>query len=80
MDILHGLSRQQGITILVSLHNVALARQYCDRIIALRQGELVYDGLPGGLDDLRLHQLYGHQTDELINPYGSDTLPAQAKA
>lgn len=68
MDILHGLSRQQGLTVLVSLHNVSLARQYCDRIIALRKGELVYEGSPGGLDDLRLHRLYGSQTEELIQP------------
>jgi phosphonate transport system ATP-binding protein len=72
MDILHGLSRDQGITVVVSLHNVSLARQYCDRIIALRQGELVYDGTPGGLDDMRLHQLYGSQTLELIEPSQSE--------
>lgn len=80
MDILHDLSRQQGITVLVSLHNVALARQYCDRIIALRQGELVYDGSPGGLDDLRLNQLYGSQTEELIHPQAQPEPAFQALA
>lgn len=72
MDILHDLCRHQAITVLVSLHNVALARQYCDRIIALRHGTLVYDGSPANLDDLRLHQLYGRQTEELVRPCPSD--------
>lgn len=66
MDILQNLCRQQGITLVISLHNVALARQYCHRIVALRQGELVYDGSPDGLDAQRLAQLYGPQCLELI--------------
>lgn len=66
MDILHQLNRSQNITVVVSLHNVSLARQYCDRIVALRQGQLVYDGPPIGLDDVRVHQLYGAQSEELI--------------
>ena len=66
MDLLRGLNRDHGITLLISLHNVALARQYCDRIVALRQGELVYDGPPLGLDIARLQQLYGTQAEQLI--------------
>lgn len=66
MDILRQLCRQQGITLVISLHNVALARQYCGRIVALRQGELVYDGSPEGLDARRLAELYGPQCLELL--------------
>jgi phosphonate transport system ATP-binding protein len=66
MDLLRGLNRDHGITLVISLHNVALARQYCDRIVALRQGELVYDGPPLGLDIARLQQLYGTQAEQLI--------------
>lgn len=54
MDLLHHLSRSQGMTLVVSLHNVAMARRYCDRIIALRAGVLVFDGPPQDLDDSRL--------------------------
>lgn len=67
MDLLQGLNRDHGITLLISLHNVALARQYCDRIVALRHGEMVYDGPPLGLDIARLQQLYGTQADQLIH-------------
>jgi phosphonate transport system ATP-binding protein len=66
MDLLHHLNRSQGMTLVVSLHNVAMARRYCDRIIALRGGELVFDGAPAELDDNRLRYLYGNSTDELL--------------
>jgi phosphonate transport system ATP-binding protein len=66
MDLLHHLNRSQGMTLVVSLHNVAMARRYCDRIIALRGGELVFDGAPQELDDSRLHSLYGSSTEELL--------------
>jgi phosphonate transport system ATP-binding protein len=75
MDILRHLCRQQGITLVISLHNVELARRYCGRIVALRQGELVYDGSPQGLDSHRLAELYGAQSTELtglqseLDPY-----------
>lgn len=66
MDLLHALNRNNGMTLVVSLHNVALARRYCDRIVALRAGELVFDGTPGELDDQRLRGLYGASTEELL--------------
>lgn len=66
MDLLHHLNRSQGMTLVVSLHNVAMARRYCDRIIALRAGELVFDGLPSALDDSRLRHLYGSSSEELL--------------
>ena len=66
MDLLHHLNRSQGMTLVVSLHNVAMARRYCDRIIALRAGELVFDGAPMELDDSRLRDLYGASSDELL--------------
>ena len=66
MDLLHHLNRTQGMTLVVSLHNVAMARKYCDRIIALRGGELVYDGPPIGLDDTKLRHLYGASSEELL--------------
>ena len=78
MDLLHHLNRSQGLTLVVSLHNVAMARRYCDRIIALRAGELVFDGSPMELADIRLRHLYGASTEELLmehDPLDSPTLP-----
>ena len=77
MDLLRQLQRDQAMTLVISLHNVNLARQYCDRIIALREGQLVYDGPPLGLDNQKLRELYGTHSDELFMDHvPEDAIPA----
>lgn len=44
MDLLQDLNRREKLTIIVSLHQVELARRYCSRVIALRHGKIIYDG------------------------------------
>ena len=44
MDDLKKINEELGITILINLHFVDLAKEYGSRIIGLRAGELVYDG------------------------------------
>ena len=80
MDLMHHLNRSQGMTLVVSLHNVAMARRYCDRIIALRAGELVFDGSPMELDDSRLRHLYGASTEELLMDHHPLETPPQKLA
>jgi phosphonate transport system ATP-binding protein len=65
------------MTLVVSLHNVAMARRYCDRIIALRAGELVFDGSPMELDDSKLRHLYGASTEELLMDHNPLDAPPQ---
>lgn len=79
LDILQQLNRSQGITVLISLHNVALAKQYCGRIVALREGRLVYDGPPSGLDDVRVHNLYDQPVEKAIS-VATAPVPAAAAA
>ena len=73
MDLLRRLQREQGMTLVISLHNVNLARKYCYRIIALRDGYLVYDGSPMGLDNQKLRELYGTHSDELFMDHLPET-------
>lgn len=65
MDLLLALNREQGMTLIVSLHHVGLARRYCERVVALRDGALVYDGLSSALTPAFLRELYGTAVDEL---------------
>ena len=51
-----------GRTLLVSLHDVALAKAYCDRIIGLRQGRLVFDLPSDSVNDRHLTKLYDLST------------------
>ncbi len=78
MDILADLNRKDGITILVSLHQVEYALQYCRRTIALRDGEVVYDGPSNTLTPSFLAELYGAESEELFLPGMTDLRPAAA--
>ncbi len=45
LDILKRVCREDGITALVSLHTLELTREYADRVLGLKQGEIIFDGL-----------------------------------
>ena len=47
MDILRSINRDDGITVICNLHTIDTARAYCDRIIGMRMGRVVFDGRPG---------------------------------
>ena len=76
MELLTTLNREQGLTIIVSLHHVGLARRYCERVVALRDGALVFDGPCSALTPAFLRDLYGAAADELLD---DDETPAQPR-
>ena len=81
MEILTRIQREDGRTVVVSLHQVDMAIRYCPRVIALNQGQVVYDGLSANLTPALLRQLYGMQADEFLS--GSElltTVPAHDTA
>jgi phosphonate transport system ATP-binding protein len=59
MELLIGLNRDRGMTLLISLHSLEIAQRYCDRVIALKDGVVVFDGATQNLDAQFLQQLYG---------------------
>lgn len=70
MEILARINREQGVTVLVSLHQVAYARRYCRRVVALRGGEIVHDGRADELSPAILRELYGSAVEELLESPG----------
>jgi phosphonate transport system ATP-binding protein len=64
MDLLHGQARARHATVLCSLHQVDLAREYADRIVALRHGVVAFDGPPEAFDDSAAQSLYGAEPHE----------------
>jgi phosphonate transport system ATP-binding protein len=58
MDLLCNLCTQQNRTLVMSLHDVGLARRYCDRLIGLRQGRMLFDCATGDVSEAMLAQLY----------------------
>ncbi len=59
------LNRQEGITVLCSLHFLSLARRYGTRVIALKEGRLVFDGRPEEIDQRRFREIYGEDAAEV---------------
>lgn len=76
MEILTRIQREDGRTVVVSLHQVDMAIRYCPRVIALNQGQVVYDGPSADLTPALLRQLYGMQADEFLS--GSELLNSAA--
>jgi len=65
MKYLELLNKEDGITILCSLHFLSLARAYADRVIALKDGKLQFDGLPRDIDNDRFKNIYGEDAVEV---------------
>jgi phosphonate transport system ATP-binding protein len=76
MELLSGLNRDRGITLVASLHHVALARRYFDRALALRHGELVFDGPTTELTVPMLQKLYGTAAEDLMPNEEEAPIPA----
>ncbi|HOY84380.1 MAG: phosphonate ABC transporter ATP-binding protein [Candidatus Cloacimonetes bacterium] len=60
-----GEINSEGITVLCSLHFLSLARRYGNRVIALKDGLKVYEGLPAEIDNTRFKQIYGQDAEEI---------------
>jgi phosphonate transport system ATP-binding protein len=68
MDALQHINRHFGITVMVNLHSLDLARKYCDRLVGLASGRLVFDGVPAELTESVARELYGLESADVIGP------------
>jgi phosphonate transport system ATP-binding protein len=75
MEMLRKLNTEHRLTVLVSLHQVDIAMQYCPRTVALRRGKIVYDGPSANLTPALLQQLYGDDVRELLDEHADDDAP-----
>ena len=71
MDALASINRDLGITVLCNLHALDVARNYCDRLVGMSAGRVVFDGAPTELTDAVVQNLYGLEAAQVMH------LPAQ---
>jgi len=64
MELLVELNQRDGMGVIVTLHQVDYAIRYCERVIALQAGRIVYDGPSTGLDTQRLIEIYGPEFED----------------
>jgi phosphonate transport system ATP-binding protein len=65
MKHLERINKEDGVTVLCSLHFLDLVHKYADRVIALNQGRLVFEGLPGEIDDKKFKEIYGRDAERV---------------
>lgn len=65
MQHLEMMNREDGVTVIASLHFLSLARRYGTRILALKDGEIVFEGLPTEIDETKFMEIYGEEAKEV---------------
>lgn len=65
MDYLKKVNTELGISIICNLHFLSLVRQYATRVIALKAGEIVYQGSPADINEEWFSQIYGEGAKEV---------------
>ncbi|MCB0369817.1 MAG: phosphonate ABC transporter ATP-binding protein, partial [Bdellovibrionales bacterium] len=59
------VNQELGITIICNLHFLSLVRQYATRVIALKSGEIVYEGHPDQINEAWFEKIYGTGAKEV---------------
>jgi phosphonate transport system ATP-binding protein len=63
MDALRSINENDGITVVTNLHTLDTARNYCERIIGMAKGRVVFDGKPADLTADAVQEIYGSDRD-----------------
>ena len=64
MDDFKRINKEMNISVLINIHHVDLALKYCDRVIGIKAGEIVYDGPASEVDSEVLKEIYGRELAE----------------
>jgi len=65
MKYLEDINEQDGVTVLCSLHFLDIVHRYADRVIALNEGRLVFEGAPSEIDDRKFKEIYGRDAERV---------------
>jgi phosphonate transport system ATP-binding protein len=83
MDALLRLNRHFGITVICNLHDLDIAKDYCERLVGMAQGKIVFDGAPDALTENVARELYGLEANEVMTvvpPAANMAAPAPVAA
>jgi phosphonate transport system ATP-binding protein len=68
MDALLRINRHFGIAVICNLHSLDLARSYCDHLIGMAHGRVVFNDVPAALTDVVARELYGLEARDVMAP------------
>jgi phosphonate transport system ATP-binding protein len=75
LGLLHRICQEDGITVIVSLHQLEHARRFADRIVGLAHTRVVFDGAATALDDGLLSQIYAAPAMQRSSPPRPEAVP-----
>jgi len=67
MQHIEALNRDEGMTVMCSLHDIDLVTKYATRMVALRDGRLVWEGVPDQFDKATFKEIYGEDAQPASN-------------
>jgi phosphonate transport system ATP-binding protein len=65
MKHLEDINKQDGVSVMCSLHFLDIVHRYADRAIALNEGKLVFEGMPKEIDDAKFKDIYGRDAERV---------------
>ena len=79
MDALRDINEREGITVVTNLHTLDTARSYCERIIGMAHGRVVFDGPPRELTAEAVAEIYvsGAEIEESMTSTSINLPPSQ---
>lgn len=84
MDALLRINKHFGITIICNLHSIDIAKAYCDRLVGMANGQVVFDGAAQALTPATARELYGLEAGDVMDtadlPAGQQILDARPAA
>ena len=72
MDTLKRINEDMGITVICNLHDLDIARNYCDRLVGMTEGRVVFDDVPEQLTEDLVQTLYGIETIDTAQNFELD--------
>ncbi|MCH7663295.1 MAG: ATP-binding cassette domain-containing protein [Chloroflexi bacterium] len=65
MGILEEINKQDGTSIICSLHFLDIVHRYADWVVALNEGRVVFEGLPKEINDETFKEIYGQEAERV---------------
>ena len=78
MDLIASIAKRDGLTVVMSLHQLDSARKYADRIIALSDGEITFDGPPSGLSESMVERIFKKPVRYVLDEEAEEAAAARA--
>jgi phosphonate transport system ATP-binding protein len=74
MDALRKINREDDITVICNLHTLDAARAYCDRIVGMAKGRVMFDGAPQTLSQAAIQAIYGDDEESAVDENLTSTM------